>query len=296
MDEGMALALDAVEKHAGTGKLSQLVVLTDGETSGEQNCRTLAQQASAKKIRLSFMGVGLDWKASLIKDLANLGQGKWYYIDVSQAEDAAHIFEREFESLAATGFLDVQMNLRTMKDVSIKRLRQAVPEIREVELKDSGERKLAAKLGTLQNDESSRYLLDMLLPRRTDGKYVVAQLEVTYDPGTGKRESTGEVPLEITYTGAGNGYINAEVMKYIDEIQLKEMGDVLNEKLQSNDTKAAQKVALDMVKKTKLMGPSAVKKTMLATKVLDELNASGRLTKKTQLALDNEMRNPDVPS
>jgi hypothetical protein len=32
MDAGMALALEAVEKHAAPGKLSQVVVLTDGET------------------------------------------------------------------------------------------------------------------------------------------------------------------------------------------------------------------------------------------------------------------------
>ena len=39
MDEGMQLALDEVEKLAGAGQLSQVVVLTDGETSGEQDCR-----------------------------------------------------------------------------------------------------------------------------------------------------------------------------------------------------------------------------------------------------------------
>ncbi len=61
-------------------------MLTDGETSGEQECRELAQQAAEKKIHLTMMGVGLDWKASLIKDLAKLSEGKWYYIDVNQAQ------------------------------------------------------------------------------------------------------------------------------------------------------------------------------------------------------------------
>ena len=112
MDEGMALALSEVEKHAGAGKLSQVVVLTDGETSGEQNCRALAQQAAAKKIHLTLMGVGLDWKASLIKDLANLSQGKWYYIDVNdRPRRPTRIFAEEFETLAATAFLDVEMQL-----------------------------------------------------------------------------------------------------------------------------------------------------------------------------------------
>src|SRR5262249_13838751 len=53
MDEGMALAIGEIEKTAGAGRLSQVVVLTDGETSGEQNCRTIAQQAAQKKIHLT---------------------------------------------------------------------------------------------------------------------------------------------------------------------------------------------------------------------------------------------------
>jgi hypothetical protein len=38
--------LAEVEKNAAPGKLSQVLVLTDGETSGEQDCRELARQAA----------------------------------------------------------------------------------------------------------------------------------------------------------------------------------------------------------------------------------------------------------
>ena len=69
---------------AGGGRLSQVLVLTDGETTGEVHCRELAQEAARKKIHLTLMGVGIDWKASLIKDLAKLSEGKWYYIDVNK--------------------------------------------------------------------------------------------------------------------------------------------------------------------------------------------------------------------
>src|SRR5262249_18844195 len=159
---------------------------------------------------LTLMGVGLDWKASLIKDLAKISEGKWYYIDVNQASEAERIFDEEFKSLAASAFLDVEIHLRPMKDVKIKRVRQVVPEIKELALNEPEERHLVAGVGTLTT-QSTRYVLDLSLPKRADGKYVIAQLEVTYDPGTGKRESSGPVPLEMTYTAAGHGYINAEV-------------------------------------------------------------------------------------
>ncbi len=290
MDEGMVLGMQAVESVMGPGKLSQVVVLTDGETSGEQNCKILAQQAADKKINLTFMGVGIDWKEALIKELADVSNGKWYYVDVSEGAEMERIFVKEFQTLAASGFVDVELHIRPMKDIKLKRIRQVVPEIREFKLTEVEERHLMAKLGTLQNDQPSRYIVDLSVPKRPDGKYVVAQLEVTYDIGTGQRESTGMYPLELTYTEAGHGYVNAEVMKHIDDIQFKEMSTDLEQALASGDTEKAKAVAEKVEQKGSLMGQRARKKTMLAKQVLEEMNVGGRVSKKTQLAFGDAAR------
>jgi len=290
MDEGIGLALGELAKSATPGQLSQVVVLTDGETSGETRCRALAGEAAQKKMHITFMGIGTDWKANLIKDLSKLSEGKWYYIDTNKKEEADRIFGEEFQSLAAAGFKDVEMHLRLMKDIKLKRVRQVVPEIKELKLDEPEERHLVAGLGTLQHDQSTRYVLDLSLPKRADGKYVIAQLEVTYDIGTGKRDSTGIVPLEMTYTAAGHGYVNAEVMKHIDDIQLAEMNANLQKAMATENKEEVQKVAEQIEKKGELMGNRARKKTMLAKQVLQELNAGGRVSKKTQLATDDMMR------
>ena len=295
MDEGLALAMHAIEEHSRPGTLSQVVVLTDGETSGEQNCRELAREAAARSMRLTLMGVGLDWKASLLKELASLSQGKWCYIDVAEAEEATRIFAEEFETLAATAFTDVEMRLRPMKDVQIKRARQVVPEIKDVPLHEVGERELVARLGALQQGVSPRYILDVNFPPRPDGKYAIAQLELSYDIGTGQRETSAPFPLEMTYTAAGHGYVNAEVMKHIDEVNLKALNDELQSALQKNDRETAQQVAEEMVKQGSLMGPAGKKKTLLVKQVLDELNVGGVVPRQTQLKLDDEVRNSEVP-
>jgi len=290
MDEGMKLAIEEVEKQTGNGRLSQVLVLTDGETSGETNCRELAQEAARKKIHLTLMGVGTDWKASLIKDLAKLSEGKWYYIDVNKKEEADRVFTEEFEQLAATAFKDVEMHLRPMKDIKLKRVRQVVPEIKTLNLTEPEERHMVAQLGTLQHDNATRYVLELTVPKRPDGKFVIAQMEVTYDLGLGKRESTGMVPLEMTYTAAAQGYVNAEVMKHIDEVQIAEMNEVLQKNIEQGNTEQVQKVAQQIEQKGELMGKRAAKKTMLAKQVLQELNVGGRVSKKTQLALEDSAR------
>ena len=290
MNDGMRLALDEVEKLAGPGRLSQVLVLTDGETSGEQDCRQLAQRAAQSKIHLTMIGVGLDWKANLIKDLAKISEGKWLYIDVNEAAEAERIFVEEFEQLAATAFMNVEMHLRPMKDIKIKRVRQVVPEIKEIATAEPEERHLVTPLGTLQKDQSSRYVLDLSLPKRPDGKYVIAQMEITYDLGLGTRETTGLIPLEMTYTSAGHGYVNAEVMKHIDEVQIFELNNNLQKAIATDNKEEVQKVAQQIEAKGQLMGPRAAKKTMLAKQVLQELNAGGRVSKKTQLAMEDSAR------
>jgi len=46
MDEGIRLGLTEVEKCPTAGRLSQVLVLTDGETSGETVCRQIAEEAA----------------------------------------------------------------------------------------------------------------------------------------------------------------------------------------------------------------------------------------------------------
>jgi Ca-activated chloride channel family protein len=290
MDLGIEAGMQEVERQSNTGRLSQVLVLTDGETSGEQVCRQHAQTAAQKSIHLSMMGVGTEWNSSLIKDLAKLSEGKWYYIDVNDAKSADLVFQQEFESLAATGFTNVEMQLKPFKDIKIKRVRQVVPEIKELKLTGGDGQPLVATLGTLERDKPTRYILDLSLPKRPDGKYAIAKLEVTYDLGTGNRESTGEHPLEVQYTSTGQGYINAEVARHIDEVQIFELNKNLQQAIATDNQAEAARVAQNIEKKGELMGPRAAKKTMLAKQVLQELNVGGRVSKKTQLAVDDAAR------
>jgi len=289
MDQGIQLGMDEVKKQPQSGRLSQVVVLTDGETSGEVTCRQLAKKCAAEKVHLDLMGVGTEWNASLIKDLAKESYGNWYYIDVNQADAAAEVFKEAFETLASAGFLNVEMHIKPIKDIKVKRLRQVAPEIKAIELKEPEASHHVGQLGTLERDKATKYVIDLTLPKRPDGKYVIAQLEISFDPGTGKRESI-TVPLEVTYTSAGHGYINAEVAKHIDEIQIAELNSSLQSAIEQGKTGDVQKVAEQIMKKGEVMGKAGAKKTMLAKQVLQEINVGGRVSKKTQLAMDDAAR------
>ncbi len=289
MNLGMKAAIDELAKNRGNGRLTQMVVLTDGETTGEPECKQLAQSLPESKINLTLMGVGTDWKSMFIKELAKLSNGKWHYIEATLAQSAERVFMDEFESLTAATFTDVEMHLRPVKDVRVKRCRLVVPEIKELPLAEVEERHSVAQLGTLERDKSTRYVLDLSLPPRPDGTYVIAQVEVTYILN-GQKDSTGMVPLQVTYTAAGMGYVNAEVARHIDEVQIFELNNTLQQAIATENAAQVQVIAQKIEQKGAMMGPRAAKKTMLARQVLQELNVGGRVSKKTQLALEDSAR------
>ena len=66
----------------------------------------------------------------------------------------------------------------------------------------------------------------------------------------------------------GQGYVNAEVAKHIDEVQIFELNKNLQAAITSENKEEVQKVAQQIEQKGQLMGPRAAKKTMLARQVL----------------------------
>lgn len=289
MHKGIELGLEAVSMASSEGRVGQLVVLTDGETEGEAVCRELAEQARTRHVTLSVMGVGTEWNSSLIKNLAQLNDGRWYYIDAENPDEALRVFVSEFERLADTGFTEVTLTLKPTKDVKVKRLRQVVPDIHELNLTTIGERHLTADLGTLGGTQSSRYVIDLSLPRRPDGTYAIAQISLAYTTATGRSELP-DVPLEIAYTASGQGFVNAEVARHIDEVQIFELNTNLQSAIQSDDQSEARRVAEMIAKKGEVLGPRGAKKTQLARQVLDELDGGGRVSRKTMLAVDDAAR------
>jgi Ca-activated chloride channel family protein len=293
MDEGISQAIKTLVSVEEAGRLLQVVVLTDGETSGEATCRELARQAWEKKVRFTIMGVGTEWNSTLIKDLAKASDGRWYYIDAEQSDEAMRVFLAEFDRLADTSFLNVQLEVKPVKDVKLKRVRQVAPQIREIPLTQIDERLLSAPIGTLEKAHTSKYILDLSLPRRPDGKYVVAQVEVKYELGDGTTHATGPVALEMAYTSAGHGYVNAEVARHIDEVQIYELNSNLQQAIAGEQTDEVRRVAEQIAKKGEVLGPRGAKKTMLAQQVLAELDGGGKVSRKTMLAVDDAARSTE---
>lgn len=286
LDAGLRLAIGQVKPKVAPGVLGHILVLTDGETAGDQVCRELAEQLPSQHLQLSLIGIGTEWNEALLKDLALVSRGRWYYLDADQPDATERILAQEFGQLAATLFRDVTLEIRPVKDVRVKRCRQVVPVIRELQLEQSEGRLIRAAVGSLDRKQATKYILDLSLPARPDGTYVVAQVEATYTVA-GQPGTTGPVPLQITYAAQAPSYINAEVARHIDDVQIFELNRNLQQAIATENPVEIRRLAETIEKKAEILGPHGRRKTMLARQVLDELGRVGHISRKTQLALDD---------
>ena len=93
------------------GGLRRLVLLSDGETlGGIKDPAELAQLAAdyaARGISTSTVGVGLDFDEALMRRLAEVGHGNYYFVE--DTTNLAAMFSRELGGLAATVASDLRL-------------------------------------------------------------------------------------------------------------------------------------------------------------------------------------------
>jgi Ca-activated chloride channel family protein len=83
MAEGLTTAKQQVRQLYDATRVNRVVLVSDGVPNEGSTLRTLAQQAQQYGISVSAMGLGVDYDEILMGDLAQLGGGRFKYIDDS---------------------------------------------------------------------------------------------------------------------------------------------------------------------------------------------------------------------
>ena len=119
---GMEKGVQEVRKNLSEQRSNRVIVLTDGQTTGANQCEQIAQKEAGGGVGFSAIGVGSDWNEELLVKIAEIGGGQWHY--VKTPDQAQEIFQNEFGQLIATAFSNVTLNLHLMKDIVAKKARQ----------------------------------------------------------------------------------------------------------------------------------------------------------------------------
>jgi Ca-activated chloride channel family protein len=125
-----------IQRNASQERIDHIILMTDGHTYGdEQQCLSLAEQASTKGIGISAMGIGKEWNDTFLDTLASRTGGSSRYI--SRAEDIQKFLLEKFETFARTLADDVALEIKSTPGAEMAYAFRTQPETGSLPIEES---------------------------------------------------------------------------------------------------------------------------------------------------------------
>ncbi|OQA17359.1 MAG: von Willebrand factor type A domain protein [Chloroflexi bacterium ADurb.Bin360] len=244
---GLRAGLDELRKGLEGQRVNRLLLLTDGETFGDESkCLALAQEAGRQQIAITALGLGNDWNAELLDQIAGASGGGSDFVPEGKPDVILQTFQQQVLAAQATVVRNAQLVLRLAAQVLPRTVWRAAPLIEKLDHRVLSDRDVQVALGDLNRDQTQSVLVELLLPPRQAGTYRVAQAEVIYDvPGlhlSGERERS-DVLLSFTSDLAQAQQSNPYVLNIVERVTAHKLQTkALEEAAVGNIVAATQKL------------------------------------------------------
>ncbi|MBC8075288.1 MAG: VWA domain-containing protein [Chloroflexales bacterium] len=295
MSLGMQAGQAELAKQSGPNRLSQMLLLTDGQTWGDEEvCRAIAKGLGSSGVRITALGLGAEWNEKLLDDLAELSGGVSDYV-----ADPARIdtfFQRAVQTAQGTAATEARVLMRLARDVTPRAVHRALPTIANLGYQPIGQNEVTVKLGDLAYGSGGSVLLDLMLPPRAAGSFRIAQAELHYTPVGASAEQVVKQDVLLDFTGDTSApAYDPKVMNLVEKITAfklqtralaeAEVGNVAGatQKLRAAATRLLDLGELDLAEKTQQQAEQLERGEALSAETQKELRyATRRLTQKLE--------------
>lgn len=222
ISRGMRRGLEELRKGFAPGRISRMLLLTDGETFGDEDiCRQLAAEAGRQGIAITALGLGEAWNEKLLDDIAQISGGISDFVPDSRPEAILGTFERQVRVAQATVVQNAQAVLRLVPGVAPRAVWRAAPVIAKLGQRALSDRDVQVTLGDLDREQGQSLLVELLIPPRPPGIYRIAQAEVSYDvaaAGLPGAKVKADVVVHFTDDPAQVEEVNPYVMNIVEKV------------------------------------------------------------------------------
>lgn len=222
MAKGMKLGLDEARKNAGGDRVSRILLLTDGQTNGDEaRCEQLASEAGQLGIPITALGLGEDWNEQLLDSIAAASSGQADYLD--HPDKVVETFAQAVQQMQATVVNNATLVLRLAAGVMARRVWRVIPAIAELPSRAISDRDVQVSLGELDKDNGQSLLVEMMVPVRQPGRYRIAQAEISYDvPSARLTGEKARSDILLTYAADPSQVPpgNTQVMNLIEKVSV----------------------------------------------------------------------------
>ena len=251
----------------------RVLLLTDGQTFDEAECRPLAGHFAQSNTPLIAIGVGVEYNEDLLRDLAELSQGRPYHL--AQMGQLGDILNDEIGSSVREVVTDLQATVSTVKGVTLSAVTRVYPSLAEVSASGS-----IYRLGNIATGDYTVFIFEFTVSgiARPPSRARIAQLGLTgHVPGLGRREELPPQDLFIAFTTDERqvSEVDTEVLGYVQQKNLDKMvQDAV--KVAGTDAAKARQTLQAAVGVTQRIGNSAM--TRILQDTLNELTQSGTIS------------------
>jgi len=124
--QGLRAGLTEVDRWRAADVASHLILLTDGQTYGDESeCIAAAQGAGERQITITTIGIGQDWNDQLMDEIARRSGGTSHYID--SASRVTTSFRSCIHALSTIFARDVILQLCSADEVQIQKAYRVSP-------------------------------------------------------------------------------------------------------------------------------------------------------------------------
>jgi Ca-activated chloride channel homolog len=224
-------------------RISQLLLLTDGENEHGDNARAvkLADVAVGYNLTVSTLGFGDHWNQDVLEQIADAGGGSLNYIE--HAEEAVGIFGRLFSRIQSVGLTNAHLNIELADGTrlaDLKPVAQVAPETVELPTVQQGNQAMV-RIGDLMKDQPRVVLLNLYVPKLAASTATIARLQVTYDDPAGGlvAEASEQFAVEIEAQDSYVPEVDAAVQQNILALAKYRQTQIAEDKLKAGDRKGA---------------------------------------------------------
>lgn len=206
--QGLLAGLAEIEKRRIHYTVNHVILLTDGQTYGdEERCLVAAEEAAKHRIGISAMGIGEDWNDSLLDAIASRCGGVSQYI--ASTGEIQHFLRERLQGLSAVYADNVRLIFNSIDGTQVKSAFKISPYIERIPLADE-----TLSLGSLQSDSAVSGIIELVVGPHDTGAHRLAQLELV---GNVPSRQLDDVRLrqDVTFTFDPNTNPNAPAPSHI---------------------------------------------------------------------------------
>jgi Ca-activated chloride channel family protein len=238
MAKGLRNAVEALRNAGDAAR--KVLLLTDGLAVDEADCRAAAGALAEARAPIVALGVGEEYNEDLLTALCDTTQGRPY--DLRDMSALPGVFETELGATANQVVSDVQLTLRTVREVRLASAMRAYPSLAEVDIARE-----PLTLGAVEAGDHTVFILELDIPARPPLRARLAQLGLTY--AVPARQYRGEIPpqdliVEFTDDEALAAQVDPEVMGYVQQRNVDSLVRQATEQAKTDPERAARTLQL----------------------------------------------------